>query len=289
MNERLKGTFKRKRKNIKLLSFCRSMDITLDIILLLILLGLLAAIVATIAGVGGGVMYVPIMAIIIGLPIDHAIDTSTFVILITSGVGFLSYLKQKRTNIKMSLIFSLFSILGALLCIGFLILFPINNEILRDLFGALLILTGVNMAYKIYSNYRRKIKEVEDPNYVLKDHDYKKDLKRGIPFFMFAGFIAYLLGIGGGVINTPALNLIFGFPIHNATALSTSIIFFTAIFNTVIKILFGSINYLIGLFLALGSVFGAFIGAKISEKMPRRYLRIFVAVLLIILGINMLL
>lgn len=131
--------------------------------------------------------------------------------------------------------------------------------------------------------------ESSEKDFSLEDHDFKKELKRGIPFFLFAGFVAYLLGIGGGVINTPALHLIFGYPIHNATAISTGIIFFTAIVNTLFKIFMGQINYVMGLLVAAGSIIGALIGAKISNKMPKYLLQFFVAILLVGLGINMLL
>jgi len=83
------------------------------------------------------------------------------------------------------------------------------------------------------------------------------------------GFAANLLGIGGGVIYALALNFILGYPIHNATAISTSMFFFTAIFNTIAKSITGDIDYIVGLFLAIGSVLWAFLGAKISYRMPR--------------------
>jgi uncharacterized membrane protein YfcA len=104
---------------------------------------------------------------------------------------------------------------------------------------------------------------------------------------MLAGFVANLLGIGGGIINTPSLHIILNFPIHNSTAISTSIIFFTAIYNTIIKSLTGQIDYLIGLIIAIGSILGSILGAKISKWMPKTYLQFFVSVVLISLAIRM--
>jgi uncharacterized membrane protein YfcA len=99
--------------------------------------------------------------------------------------------------------------------------------------------------------------------------------------------VANFLGIGGGVINTPALNIILDFPIHNSTAISTSIIFFTAIYNTIIKSLNGQIDYLIGSLIAIGAILGSIFGARISKKIPKNYLQFFVALVLIGLGIRM--
>ena len=64
--------------------------------------------------------------------------------------------------------------------------------------------------------------------------------------------------------------------------------FFTAVFNLILLIYYGKINYIVGIFLAIGSVIGAILGAKLSQRMPKRYLQIFVAVLLTFIGLNML-
>ncbi|MFX1235060.1 MAG: sulfite exporter TauE/SafE family protein, partial [Promethearchaeota archaeon] len=91
----------------------------------------------------------------------------------------------------------------------------------------------------------------------------------------------------GGIINTPALNIILKYPIHNATAISTSIIFFTAIYNTIINFLMGQIDLILGLIIAIGAILGSIFGAKISKKMPKVYLQFFVAIILIGLAIRM--
>ena len=66
------------------------MEVSFSIIILLLLVGFLSAIIAVIAGVGGGVFYVSIMTIFFFIPIHIAVDTSTFIILISSFIGFSS-------------------------------------------------------------------------------------------------------------------------------------------------------------------------------------------------------
>ncbi len=267
------------------------MEIYWNTIVILILLGILIGIIATIAGVGGGVFYVPVLSLIYFLPIDQSIDTSTFVILISSASGFITYLKQKRTDIKLSLIFAVFAIIGSFLSTLLFLFITLDNTVLRLIFATVLILTGLNMLRKglqTRKSIKTNIKSSEDETpFSLQEHDYKSNLKKGIPLFMLGGFAANLLGIGGGVIYTPALNFILGFPIHNSTAISTSMIFFTAIYNVIAKSITGSINYIIGLFLGIGSVLGAFLGAKISYRMPRATLQFFVALVLIGVAIRM--
>ena len=263
------------------------MELTWELILILILCGILFSALTTMAGSGGGVFYVSFMVIILGMAFDEARDTSIFIMVIASGTAFITYLRQGRTDVKLSLIFTSFAILGSILCWIFLFFVPLSNEVLRILFGLILLIIAVNMSLKAYKD-RNDSNSAQNADFDLKSHDYKKDLKKGIPFFIVAGFTSRLLGIGGGVIAGPSLHIIFGFPIHYATAISSSIVFFTAFFNLILLIYYGKINYMVGIFLAIGSVIGAILGAKLSQRMPKQYLQIFVAILLIFIGINML-
>jgi len=266
------------------------MEITWVFILFMLLFGILFGALSAITGTGGGVFYVSFMTIFLMIPIDDAIDTSNFIILITSAAGFLTFLKDKRTKVLISLIYSAFAILGSIACTVMLIFVVIDNTILRYIFAIVLIIVGINMLIKpIRStmNSKKKVENNQDPEvqFSLDNIDIKSNLKLGIPLFLLAGFVANLIGIGGGVINVPVLNLIFHFPIHYATAVSTSVIFFTSIYIAISKIFLGEINYLVGLLIGAGSVSGAILGAKISGKMPKKTLQIFIAIVLMILAI----
>ena len=264
------------------------MDITLTSSFLLILLGFLSGTIAVIAGVGGGVFFVSFITLLFFIPINIAIDTSTFIILLSSLAGFIMYLRQKRTNIKLALIFSAFSILGSLLATILFLFVKIDNIILKILFASTLLIAGLNMINKAVKTKRNSLKKENlQQHFSLEEHDYKSNLIISIPLFILAGFIANFLGIGGGIINTPALNIVLEYPIHNATAISTSIIFFTAVYNTILKIFSGEINYLIGFLIAVGSILGSIFGAKISKKMPKVTLQFFVAIVLMGLAIRM--
>jgi len=186
------------------------------------------------------------------------------------------------------LVFSGFSILGSILATIVFSFIIIDNSILKLLFAATLFIAGFNMIYKANKSKNQNSKEeINHLEFSLNNQEHKLNFKKSIPLFILAGFVANLLGIGGGIINTPSLNIVLGFPIHNSTAISTSIIFFTAIYNTVIKSFFGQINYIIGLIIAIGSILGSILGAKISKKMPKVLLQFFVAAVLIVLALRM--
>ncbi|MFX1457973.1 MAG: sulfite exporter TauE/SafE family protein [Promethearchaeota archaeon] len=268
------------------------MEFTWDIIIILLLFGALFGILSTMTGTGGGVFYVSFTTVFFLIPINASIDTSNFIILLTSASGFIIYLKDKRTNVKLSLIFSGFSIFGCLLSTLLLGFVKIDNSILSILFATLLIIIGLYMVYKSIHKHRNSTNNKINKSFIedfsfLKSFDYKTKLKKTIPLFLLAGFSSNLLGIGGGVIITPALNILLNFPIHYATAVSTSIVFFLAIYNSLSKLIFGQVEFILGLLIGLASILGAIIGAKISKKMPKFYLQLFVAIVLIGFAIRM--
>ncbi len=257
-------------------------------IIILLIAGFLFGIISSIAGIGGGVFFVSSMVLIFFIPINIAVDTSAFIILISSGAGFVTYLKDERLHIKQVLLFSSFSILGSITSTLLFLFIELDNTVLKILFATTLLIAGVNMIYKaIKSNRNHPSQEEQEAEFILIEHDYKTNLKKSIPLFFLAGFTAHLLGIGGGIINTPSLHIILNYPIHNSTAISTGIIFFTAIYNTIAKSIVGEIDYLIGILIGLGAISGSIFGAKISGKMPKTYLQFFVAIVLIGLAIRM--
>ena len=265
------------------------MEFSFLLISLLIVMGLISGTISVIAGIGGGVFFVSIMTVVFLFPINVAVDTSTFIILFSSLAGFITYLRQKRTNIRLSLIFAGFSILGSLIASILFSLVLVDSYLLKMIFAGTLLIAGINMAYKTFKTKKRtknqKIEEISA--FSLETHDYKSNLKKSIPYFILAGFAANFLGIGGGIINSPSLNIILQFPIHNSTAISTSIVFFTAIYNTIIKSLTGQIDIVVGIIISIGSIIGSILGAKISKRIPKFYLKLFVATILISLAIYM--
>jgi len=263
-----------------------------DIVILLLIFGLGIGIISTLLGEGGGVWYVSFMTLILLFPINISIDTSNFIILLTSAAGFFTYLKDKRINLKLALIYSTFSILGGLCSTIIFLFFKISNTLLRLAFATLIMIVGLNIIIRSLierKSSKNKKENDEEPFNAsfFEKFDYEKNLKIAIPLFFFAGFVSNLLGIGGGLINAPALNLLLGFPIHYSTSISTAIVFFTAIYNTVAKSLFGHIDFIVGIFLGAGSLIGAVIGARLSKKIPKLYLQLILSVVLISFGIGM--
>ena len=151
------------------------MDIAAIIISIIILLiaGALFGIISSIAGVGGGIFFVSIMVLFFSISINIAIDTSIFIILISSAAGFFTYFKAERLHFKQVIIFSSFSILGGI-CSTILFLFiELDSTILKILFASTLLIAGINMMYKVIRMKSDKNNQSENDKDIvdLNEHD----------------------------------------------------------------------------------------------------------------------
>jgi len=259
------------------------------LIVILLVFGVLFGIIGSMAGIGGGALHMSLMILLLNIQPDVARNTSSFIIVLFSGVASISYFKQGKVNIKLSLIFAGFALLGSISSTIFFIFFPIDNTVLRIIIASVVLVSGLNMIRKAFNSVKREklnIMNQEIP-FSFDSFDYSSNLKKGIPLFFLAGFVAYIGGIGGGMLFVPILSILFGMPIQISTATSTSMIFFLGIYNASVRLAIGFIEISIGILIGIGAILGSLYGAKLSKKIRKHYLQFFVAVILLGLAIKM--
>ncbi|MBE0575254.1 MAG: sulfite exporter TauE/SafE family protein [Desulfuromonadales bacterium] len=110
-------------------------------------------------------------------------------------------------------------------------------------------------------------------------------------FGTVAGFLAGLLGIGGGVVLVPLFLWLFplaGFlpelVVHTAFGTSLAIILPTAVSSTLGHRKRRNVDWSMVLFLALGGVFGAFFGSSLAAVMSGQILKICFGLMLIVIS-----
>jgi uncharacterized membrane protein YfcA len=110
-------------------------------------LGLLAGVLAGLFGVGGGVLFVPTLVLVLGLTQVHAEATSLLAIIPTAVVG--AWRQQRYGNVRWrpALLIGLGSIAGAEA--GVQIARALPEDVLRRLFGALMVGLAVNVAWQV--------------------------------------------------------------------------------------------------------------------------------------------
>ncbi len=115
-----------------------------------------------------------------------------------------------------------------------------------------------------------------------------------LAFGAFAGFLAGLLGIGGGVILVPLFLWLFplaGIPeqivVHMAFGTSLAIIIPTSFSSTLGHRKRGNVDWRIVSYLALGGIVGALIGSTIAAYVPGQQLKIVFGCLQIIIAFKL--
>ena len=110
---------------------------------------------------------------------------------------------------------------------------------------------------------------------------------------MLAGFLAGLLGVGGGIIIVPALYFLFK-SFHIGTASSMHLVIGTTLASMIITTSSSSlaqfkkhnINFSIVKAMGVGSFFGALIGVYTANFLPSLFLKVFFGILECLLGIR---
>jgi uncharacterized protein len=115
--------------------------------LVVILVGLVGGVLAGTFGVGGGIVFVPTLALGLDLTQLHAQATSLLAILPTAAVGTWRQVRLGNVDVRAAVVVGLASIAGVQG--GVLIAESLPEDTLRRLFGAFLILTAVQIAWRV--------------------------------------------------------------------------------------------------------------------------------------------
>jgi len=266
---------------------------------LVFIVAIFIGIIAAMVGIGGGALMVPIMILLLDVEPHQAVGTSLHVIILTATSSTIAYYIQRRIDFKVGLLMPLVTIPGSVL--GAYTTEFISPKGIVGVFGAFLILIAFKM---LISRERGKNEGVEkkvheDPKSgeslrTLIDRDgkvftYRPKLKEGLLLGFSAGFASGFLGIGGGALMVPILNLVVGLPIHLAVATSMFIMVFSASFGATTHFLMGNLVPEYVVLLGAGVILGAQLGARTAKKLKASKLRKAFAIVLIFTGLRMLL
>ena len=102
----------------------------------------------------------------------------------------------------------------------------------------------------------------------------------GIVGSVFAGLVSALLGVGGGIVKVPLMNLAMGVPMRVATATSNLMIGITASASAIVYFVRGGIDPYVAAPTAIGVYLGAAAGSRLAHRVDARVLRaLFIVVL----------
>ncbi len=256
-------------------------------------------IVAIPAGVGGGVLFVPIVSGFFPFHLDFVRGAGLLVALasaLAAGPNLLrSGLADLRLALPLALLASASSIVGALLGLAL----PAN--VVQTALGATILAIVTLMALAKKS----ELPDVAAPDRLsaaLRMHGVFHDAASGrdiawqvhrtplgLLLFTIIGVLAGMFGLGAGWANVPALNLVMGAPLKVSAGTSSFILSLVDSAAAWVYLNKGAVLAIVAVPSVIGMMLGARIGARLLGVMKASSLRRMVLALLFFAGVRALL
>ncbi len=270
------------------------------------LISIFAGLIGSLVGVGGGILVVPALTLIFGVPIQYAAGASIVSVIATSSGSATAYVRDRITNLRIGMFLEIGSATGAILgaVTTFFLVKSGYSWLLFLAFGLILFLAAYATAVRTRMERRDAIERVNrTPNKFatrlkLSGEYEDKVLKTTVPYvadsvpagfavMACAGLMAGLLGVGGGVLKVIGMDSFMKLPFKVSTTTSNFMIGVTAAASTAIFYIGGFINPILAAPVAIGVVVGSFVGAKVLVRAKTVSLRWLFVVALIAIGIEM--
>lgn len=239
----------------------------------------------SLVGIGGGLIIVPVLSTLLGYDIKIAIAASLIGVIATSIAASGHYLATGIADRRLGVTLLVATALGGLT--GGFVARYLDGQLLAILFGALLLFVAIQMLRQLRGS-AALIHAAATPG--DEAHAFTSSyvepttgqaigyrairLPIGVAISYVAGNISGLLGVGGGIINVPTMNVVMNVPIRVATTTSTFMLGATAAASAMLYESTGQLDPLLAAPVALGVFLGARSGALLSKRVSPRQLRI---------------
>lgn len=277
----------------------------------LIALGLFAGWLGAVVGIGGGVIIVPALVLAFGYDIRIAVAASLVAVVATSTAAGSAYVGEGLANMRLGMTLEIATTIGGIT--GGLIAVLIAPSVISGIFAVMMVVTTV-LVLRGRDDHGSVDDDEEDeaddegigPEHLqgyetpgklagaYYDHHrhgmvtYEAErLPLGSSVSFLAGALSGLLGVGGGFLKVPAMNLGMKVPIKVAAATSNFMIGVTAIASLFVYFARGYLHPFVAAPLAVGVVVGALAGAGTSAHVSPVVLRRILAVVLLAVSVQM--
>ncbi len=264
-------------------------------IVLLFVFSFCLGIVAVIAGVGGGVLYVPIVSSLFPFHLDFVRGAGLMVALagaLSAGAPLLNKgLANLRLALSMALIGSVSSIFGALVGLA------LPAHIVQLALGGTILFISFVMLTAKKSEFPDvkpdKLSQILHIQGIYYEESLKKDIDWqihrtpvGLVLFILIGFMAGMFGLGAGWANVPVFNLVLGAPLKVSVATSVFVLSINDTAAAWVYLHKGAVLPLIAVPSVIGMMLGTKIGAKLLTRVKTKSVRVIVITLLTLAGLR---
>jgi uncharacterized protein len=255
---------------------------------------MLAGFLGALTGLGGGVVVVPMLALLFHVDIRYAIGASLVSVIATSSGAAAAYVREGYSNIRIGMFLETATTVGAVA--GAAIALHVSGNAIAIVFGLVLV-------YSAYVSSRDRVEHSADltPTKLATrlrlngSYPTAEGVKsynvRGVPGgygLMFgAGVLSGLLGIGSGAVKVLAMDQAMKIPFKVSTTTSNFMIGVTAAASAGLYLNRGYIAPGVAMPVMLGVLTGSLIGARVLVKAKVKVLRYVFAAVIVVLGFEM--
>jgi len=268
-------------------------------VLTILLVSIVAGFVGALFGLGGGVLIIPFLTLVEGVPVPLAVGASIVSVVATSSASAATYVQDHLTNLRLGMFLEIGTVAGAITGAFVSVFLPASA--LFILFGIILLYAtmvmirarGIDFPANVRPDKTSRIlalgSQYEDHslNRVVKYEVTRTPLTVFIGYF--AGIVSGLLGVGGGVINVPTMNLVSKVPVKVASATSNFMIGVTAAASASVYLLRGDVHPLLAAPLIIGVAGGALLGTRVLKVTPPTRVKVAFGILLAAISLLMIL
>jgi len=236
-------------------------------LILIVFLALTAGVMIGCIGVGG-VILVPSLYFLVGIPVHTAIPSAMMAYILSGIVGTTVYARNKSIDWPMA----------GWLCLGatptafagaWTVHF-VDARLLELGIGLLTFFSGINA---LRNGKKAAVQE-------------RTGVSKAVLVVVgaFTGFLSAISGTGGPLILVPVL-ISLSLPVLTVVGLSQAIQLPVALAATCGNLLYGKLDLTLGALLAFTLIFGSWTGAKLAHVVPRTTIKRFVSFVLVLIGI----
>lgn len=259
-------------------------------IFILLIIGTIAGLIAGLMGVGGGIIFTPVLFFLF----DHAGVKDPVIWTIGSGL-FCTFIAASGSTIRQYVQKNMFWREGIVLGLMGAIGVSIGKQLLTSKYYSeveFVIFFSLVLLYAAFMMFKRGKDVQSESEREYRDLGVRKSFIAG----GIGGIVAALAGVGGGSVMTPIMNLVYKQPFRKAVSISQlamTIMIFTGWFQLAMaeNSLSGITPYTLGfvdfgaaLPLSIGGLFGGFTGAFLNHRINRKILQWGFAVLAVIMA-----
>lgn len=228
----------------------------------LVAVGLGSGFLAGFLGIGGGVVVIPALVYGVGLPIKLATGISIVEAFFATLSGLFAHRHNRTVNYRLGLALGLYGAVGALL--GAVASAYLTNRMLLALYVSLV----AGSLLLLLTRRGEGSKTVAVNRWAAAVSGF------GV------GFVAGLVGVGGGFLLIPLLISVLRVPTRVAVGTTLMVVIMTTFAGATGKIVTGQFDPQAGIPVVVSGVVGAQLGGKVNAKVPARAIRVSLALLL---------